>query len=575
MRIFNFFSKFTPLCAALLLTGCSNQATSNAQNEQRLITPISMEVSVGQTLAGNYLAGRYAQRQQDWQAADKYMNAVLTKDRDNRSLLQRSFLLSLGAGNFDTAKTLADRIIAEDGFADLALIYLACEALNNKNYREAADLAQQLPDTGFGQYTRPLLSAWSLAGMGQTEEAAILLKDSTEEDDPTWHIHAGMMHELGGLNNTAAKHYKIAMETGLTLNAALVVANFFAKQGQPDIATSIYENLDAVYPKGLLNLPTIEEARNAPALTPADGAALALFELASLLQEKHAYDSALIYSRLVERLNGHSGFAKMLIGDVHSINNRPMDAATAYDRIDKQSPVYWISQLRKAETLENSGYTGNAIQLLTDLSKDHDIRTRALTSLGDIYRRHEQFEKAIEAYTVALEKEDKIDAQHWPIVYARGMALERVNDWPRAEKDLLKALEFQPENPMILNFIGYSWADQGIHLDKALDMLRRAVALRPNDGFILDSYGWALYRKGEYKESIVWLEKAVERVPGDATILNHLGDAYWQVNRQLEAKFQWERALNLATEPPMREQLRHKIMRGLPPATMAKSDTGL
>src|SRR5690606_25828299 len=122
----------------------------------------------------------------------------------------------------------------------------------------------------------------------------------------------------------------------------------------------------------------------------------------------------------------------------------------------------------------------------------------------------------------------ELNESHWPIIYARGISLERLDMWNRAEKDLLQALEYQPENPMILNFIGYTWVNKGMHMERALEYISRAVAMQPEDGYILDSYGWAHYKMGDYMNAIRWLELASQKAADDATILDHLGDAYWQ-----------------------------------------------
>ena len=171
-------------------------------------------------------------------------------------------------------------------------------------------------------------------------------------------------------------------------------------------------------------------------------------------------------------------------------------------------------------------------------------------------------------------KDPTASNDQWPVIYARGMAQERLNNWDMAEKDLLKALEMQPDNPMILNFIGYSWADKGVHIEQALKYIRRAVAMRPDDGYMVDSLGWALYRAGQYTESVEWLEKAVGIVADDSTILDHLGDAYWQAGRKNEARFKWQRAHELSKDAGFRTSLEHKLSSGVDaaPAQVAHTD---
>jgi Flp pilus assembly protein TadD len=287
-----------------------------------------------------------------------------------------------------------------------------------------------------------------------------------------------------------------------------------------------------------------------------------LFNLASLLYEKRAYDSAQIYGSLTEMLNGKSPFTKMMMGDIAALHDQYGKAIAYYNAIGKDDPVYSLSRIRVAEIYESSGRIEEALGLLTDISKDSTTRVQAQISLGDTYRRHDRLEEAVAAYDQALAGESLTEA-HWPIIYARGIAKAELNQWDRAEKDLLQALEFQPKNPMILNFIAYSWANQGIHLDKALEFVQHAAALRPNDGYILDSYGWTLFRMARYEESIALMEMAIEQIPNDSTLLDHLGDAYWQVGRKDEARYQWKHATDLSKDAAFKSVVERKLKYGI------------
>jgi tetratricopeptide (TPR) repeat protein len=533
------------------------------------------------SFSGSYLAGRFAQRQQDWDAAQGYMNTVLSYDGKNDEMIQRTFLLALGSGNFTTAKALAQKLVAtkKDG-TELALIFLSCDAINHDDFKTALGLLDKLPTEGFGQYTKPMLTAWSLMGQGNKAAALKILADNTVPDDPAYRMHAGMMEELSGNTAGATEHYKVAMANGLSLHTAVMIANFFERTGKPEISHDIYEGLDKVYPYNPF-ISAMEHADPKRVLKPnithaADGAALALFDLATLLYEKRAYDSAQIYGSLVQELSPASPFAKMMMGDIAALHQQYDKAIADYSAIDASSPVYWISRVRMTEVYEASGQTDKSIAMLTALSKDDATRVSALVSLGDVYRRQAKYEDAVTAYNQALSGIPTMTAAQWPIIYARGMAEERLNRWPLAEKDLLQALSFQPDNPMILNFIAYSWANQGVNLNKALEYAKHAVALRPDDGYILDSYGWALFRLSQYKESVTWLEQAVSQVPEDSTLLDHLGDAYWQVGRQNEARFQWKHAHDLSQDTAFKAMAEQKIQHGITvPSQVSRNETGL
>ncbi len=517
------------------------------------------------TLSGSYLAGRFAQRQQDWNAAQSYVNTVISFDTGNNALEQRAFLLSLGAGEYDRAKKLAENISkSPKGDSDLALIYLACDALSNNEFEKAITFAARLPKDGFGQFTKPLLTAWAKVGLGQKEEALALLRDHTASDDPTYNFHAGLIEEMLGNTAAASRYFETAIKNGPTLNAAVMAARFFQKNDRQDLTEKIYKSLAKSYPMS----PFITELRNhttegTSVKTPAEGAGIALFDLASLLYERRSYDSAQVYGRLVQRLVPSSDFVSMMMGDIAAVGNQYQASVASYERISENSPLYWLARLRVAEVYEAMEDQPRAVELLQSLSLNEKTRLPALAALGDIHRRQGRYAAAVESYNAAIEVVDKSKPEYWTIFYARGMALERINEWDRAEKDLMAALAFQPDNPMILNFIGYTWAEKGLNLDRALEFTRRAAELKPEDGYILDSHGWALYRMGKYTEAVQWMERAVAQTPDEAAILDHLGDAYWQVGRKNEARFKWKHAMENSKDAEFRAAVTHKIKNGV------------
>ncbi len=163
------------------------------------------------------------------------------------------------------------------------------------------------------------------------------------------------------------------------------------------------------------------------------------------------------------------------------------------------------------------------------------------------------------------------DRSNWTLFYFRGICFERSKQWPKAEADFKKALELYPDQPQVLNYLGYSWVDRGVNLDEAFKMLRRAVDLRPNDGYIVDSLGWAHYKLGHYQEATEALEKAIDLKPADPVVNDHLGDAYWRVNRRIEAHFQWNHARDMKPDPEDLPEILDKIDHGLPDAPTASA----
>jgi len=584
--IFGSSKTLTALCVLALmsvpLVACANSSqTTEINTTVFALSPApAADMPAGSTFSGNYLAARFAQRQQDWAAAQHYMNAVVNFDENNELMTNRAFLLSLGAGELPAARRLAERIVSEQqNGTDIALIFMASEAMARGEFNAALDLVARLPDDGFGQYTKPLMTAWAKVGLGDRAGAITHLAEYSEETDPTYNLHLGMMYDLEGDMENAAKHYTIALEDSLSLHNALLLAEFFERHGDNALAQRLYDGIGSLYSNALHTTAATGKAQTKRGMIrkPADGAAVAMFELATMLFERRSFDSAQIYGRLVMVLSPNSTFGRLMIGDIASINEHYPEAVAAYGEIPQKSPLYLLSRLRIAEVYESAELTDEAVKLLRGLAALPQARVQALTSLGDMYRRHENFIQAVAVYDEILAEIGEPAEAHWALVYARGMSLERANEWDRAEKDLLLALTFQPDNPMILNYIGYTWVDKGVNLQKGMDFIRRAVALRPDDGYILDSYGWAFYRLGDMEQAVYWLEKSVALVPDDSTILDHLADAYWQAGRQTEARFKWQHARELSKDSTFRAAVERKLRHGLEPAAtvVVQKDTSL
>jgi Flp pilus assembly protein TadD len=255
--------------------------------------------------------------------------------------------------------------------------------------------------------------------------------------------------------------------------------------------------------------------------------------------------------------------ANLLIGDIFAGRENNEEAVRAYRDVDPDAPLGWQARLRAAEALHAAERKEEAFELLRAMADERTDRTEPLVTLGNLLRRDQDYAEAEVAYSRALERIDGLERRYWPLLYSRGITYERTDRWPQAEADFLQALELEPEQPFVLNYLGYSWVEQGTNLEEAQEMLRRAVALRPNDGFIVDSLGWVYYRLGKYEAAIEHLEQAVELEPGDPVINDHLGDAYWKVGREREARFQWRRALSLDPEEEDAAAIEEKLEHGL------------
>jgi len=414
---------------------------------------------------------------------------------------------------------------------------------------------------------------------GQTDQALTELGvlSSASGFSALHDLHAALVLDLGGRKDEAAKHYAKLVDKEAPLRVVQLVGNFYERNGRKDDARKLYEAFRADNPESLMiepKLKALDEGKTAaPVVGDAkQGLAEALFDLGSALHHEGAEETALLFGRIALHLRPELTLARLMIGDIMESRDHHADALTEYKALEKDPVLGWAARLRAAESLGRLERNDEAIAALEQLSTERPERTDALVRLGDLYRTVKRYDEAASAYTKALERIGKPEERHWAVLYARAMSYDKIDRWPDAERDLQAALALKPNEAYLLNYLGYSWVDRGLHLDKAKGMVEKAVELRPKDGYIIDSLGWALYRLGDFEGAVTKLERAVELKPTDATINDHLGDAYWRVGRRNEARFQWNRALRTADEEPLKEQIRAKLDKGLTDRQAAEAE---
>lgn len=530
-------------------------------------------LGVKQTSAfGHFLAAQFAGHQQDLSAAATFMMDALAADPDSQHLTERAFMLAIADGRFPESVELARQVIKNDAGHEVANLTLAIEAVRNGN-QEAAEVAlMRIPDRGFNTVVRPLMRGWLAFAGGDLQGAFKMLTPLQEEGSfgVLYQVHAALMYDLAGRSKDAAVAFESALKrTGeASLRLSWLAGNYYARLGQSSRAAQIFQDFRDAKPETALVGPALDQLESetpppAEVRNARGGMAEALFNIASLLAQERADLLALAHIHLALRLRPDFPVAQILMGEILQGQDRGEKAIVAYKSIPNDSPFYWLARLRIAEELERLKRTDAAISLLKLLAEERQERYEPLFQLGNLLRADERFPEAAEAYDRALERIDKPQPYHWMLFYFRGISLERSKQWERAEADLLAALELEPEQPHVMNYLAYSWVEQKVHLERAKEMLHRAVELRPTDGFIVDSLGWVFYRLGDYSEAVTYLERAVELRPQDPVINDHLGDAYWKVGRYTESRFQWRRALSLKPEADLVPTIEAKIDRGL------------
>lgn len=534
----------------------------------------SAQSARGQRLSGEgfgaYLAGRQARKDGDTTAAARYYAMALAADPENDRLARRAFVLDVSEGLFDRAIPLANRVLAGDEAAPVANLTIAVDDLKNGRYGKAEARIAGAAQRGAMRLVGPLLRAWAAYGAGDVQRALARLDqlEGNETFKPFEMYHRALLLGVSGDPDGAlAALDSLPDDAGLDLRSRLVYASLIARRDGREAALAYLKGLTARFGEDPVLRTYLSGDRPVADAFPVndarDGVAEALYGAASALAQDAVNDVSLVYLRLALHIRPDLDVGYALLGDMQEESGRWDAAMSSYRRIDGESPYKWGANIRVAWALDTLGRTDDAISLLRTMADQRKQNITTLATLADVLRGHRRFDEAARVYAEAIERIETPGARHWSLFYARGIALERTQRWKQAESDLLKALELNPDQPLVMNYLGYSWADQGVNLEKAVAMIRKAVDLRPTDGYIVDSLGWAYYQQGDFENAVRQLERAVELRPEDPTINDHLGDALWHVGRRRESCYQWRHALQLDPEPEQAERIADKLSDGL------------
>ena len=523
------------------------------------------------SVLGNYLVGRYAHTRGDYVVAAAHLQRVLAEDPDNPALLRRTVSLLVAAGRVEDATVLGRRLLEINDRARLARFVVGLHDAREGDFEGALQHIEKIPREGFYTILLPLAEGWLHTGAGSKAAALAALAPLADRDTyrPFFLLHAGLMHDLADRQEEAEALLReaVALSSG-SLRPTAALGSLLARAGRIDEARAVYEQFSAQSPNNfwaVRALAAIEASEAPPPLVSnaREGLAEALFSTSAAMPQRENDDAGLVYARLALFLRDDLDAARYLIADILEEANLLEAAVAVYRAIPAESDFAWSARIRAASDLAELGRVDEAVAALSAMADERPERFDAVTALGDAYRVSERYEEAAAAYGTAVERVPVIEAHHWRLFYVRGIAFERIGVWPRAEADFLRALELEPDQPLVLNYLGYTWVEQRHKLDEARTMIEKAVALRPDDGYIVDSLGWAAYRLGDFEEAVLQLERAVELVASDPVINDHLGDAYWQVGRLNEARFQWRRVLTFEPEDELAGQVRRKLADGL------------
>ena len=514
---------------------------------------------------GSYLAGRFATNEADTKYAADSLIQALRLDPSEPEVVQRAFIAALLDGRADAARLA--RVIPNE---PLAAMFLAGQDAQAGRYDRAEQRFRALPRQGLSAVLQPLLLAWAQQGRGQTDAALATLRPLTEtgRQRGIYALHGAMIADIADRPREAERLVRIALADSATPSLPLTrtMAGILMRAGQTAEAERLLDRLGRGHDDAGLFAET--GGRDAVATrrvvaSATEGMAESYLALATALRGPQAGEFSLALVRLAMQLRPRYGPALLAGADALSDENQYAAALALLERGDRADPFAPVLALRRAGLLDRLDRVPEAEAELRRLATQFPRAFQPMARLGDLYRGRQNWPSAITAYDAAILRLGAPVVVHWPLFYARGIALERAKRWPEAEADFQRALSLNPEQPLVLNYLAYSWVELGQNLVEARRMLERAVELRPNDGNIADSLGWALYKLGDIPGAVRWLEKAVELESQSSVINDHLGDAYWAQGRRREALFQWRRALMLGPEGDEGPKIEAKVANGL------------
>lgn len=532
------------------------------------------------SLSGAYLAAQIAARTNDDEAAVAYYSQGLSLDPDNEELKRLYFIALTSNGRIEEAVEIARQI--KSGSEQEAVVRLvnATDAMKKGAYADVLELMKEPAGGELDQLVESVIVAWAHFGAGKTAEAQAAI---AAIEGPDWvrivaDYHAGLIAAAAGDQKTALAFYGKALEAPVGLQLLpetwfrIVEASVLshARNGDAEGAKkALQAGMDVLvtHPPFVALKKALDEGRPLGPLVAAAqaGAAEILYNIGSAIRRQPGGDVfAQGYLQLADHVSPGNDAVAMTLAAIFESRKSYERANGYYGRIKADSSYHRRAELEYALNLNDLKQVEEAKAKLSRLIEEDPADLLAYTTLGGVLAQHEEYAEAAKIYDRAIEVVgDKPQSHHWNVFYRRGIAYERLKQWDKAEPNFLKAIELSPNQADVLNYLGYSWIDQGIKLDEGLDLIRKAVELSPNRGYIIDSLGWAYYRLGRYEEAVVELERAVDLLPRDPVLNDHLGDAYWKVGRKLEATFQWNHALASEPEPADETKIREKLAKGL------------
>ena len=538
-------------------------------------------------LSGSFLASRVAIGDNDDESALKFLERSIALDPENPTIKVDMFIALVTNGRIEEAASLAKEAENLGQNNNLAMLVSATEALRKRSWNKASSVLAPLDGSDLDIMLKEIISSWAMFGEGKLDEALARLQAL---EGPDWILvirdhHEGLLAAAAGKDALAVEKFQsvidnrsvITVLTETYIRSVEAMVRTHVKTGNKEEAQKVLDfgrSLIPNHPPFVQLSAALDNDSPLPPLvaSPQEGAAEVFFNIATAIKRDGGIAFAKTYLQLADYLDAESDVVAVALAELYLQLRKYNQSNAYYEAVDAESPFHRLAQLERASNLARLDRKPQAIELLRALIDEDPKDLLGYLTLGELFSRDKAYGAAAKIYDRAVEQIGMPQKFHWNLFFRRGIAYERLKQWDNAEPNFKKSLELSENQPEVLNYLGYSWIDQGINLDEGMDMIRKAVQLRPRSGFIVDSLGWAHYRLGDYEDAVRELERAAEIMPQDPTINDHLGDAYWRVGRKLEATFQWKIALT--GEPPLdnKSEVEKKLLEGLGPEENSKTD---
>ena len=520
---------------------------------------------------GGYLAGRHALSTKDFDAASTYLSRAIEDDLENPELLNGLISVQVSLGDIGAAKISSDNLDLLGVQTQLSNMVKIAIQLRNRDFDNAKQQIEN--EQGINPLLDKIVTGWAFADQGNFEDAETIFDEIGKGSSLA---QFSQMQKASML--AAYGRYESALNTidnleknsnRISIDARALKVQLLLKLDNKEEATEYFSKIfgDGVNSDAANLRMQVEDHPNAysieESLSLEAGIAYAFYAIADILKDDADPNTALLYVRLAQYLNENSQKAILLAADLLEQMGQYDLAVEEYAKISPSSSYFLSSELGRVGALRDGGKTEAALEVLYYLSREFSDIGIVHNSLGDFLRREERYSEAKIAYDRAVDIYRENNNVSWVVLYARGITHERLQEWDKAESDFRNALTINPDQANVLNYLGYSLIDRGEKLDEAMTMIEKAVSLQPESGYIVDSLAWGLFKLGQYETAIPHMEKAAELMPVDPIVTDHLGDLYWAVGRQLEAKFQWRRALSFDPELKDATRIREKLRIGL------------